>query len=52
MEKIVRGSDLSAGELQTLRQIVFRGFLSRGAISQSHREQLRHWAWFIARWAA
>jgi hypothetical protein len=40
MEKIVRGSDLSADELQTLREIVLRSFLSRGAMSQSSRERL------------
>jgi hypothetical protein len=40
MEKIVRGSDLSADELQTLREIVLRGFLSRGAISQNQRGRL------------
>lgn len=40
MEKIARGSDLSARELRTLRSIVAHSFVSRGAVGQLERTKL------------
>ncbi len=40
MEKIARGSDLTAPELRTLRAIVAHSFVSRGAVGQLERTNL------------
>jgi hypothetical protein len=40
MEQIARGSDLTAGEMQTLRRILAQSFVTKGSVNPTEKNHL------------